>query len=161
MAIAPRKLKTGAQVRGKLTLPDESASKAMTINSTGGVTSSVTTDAELAFLSGTTSNVQTQITANAGSASAAASAAAAAQAAADAAQADIDAHEAQTTGAHAATGRAGTPGAATARSPTFAGSRDRRLWRRCGGSTWGQPHSVPTRRSARASAPAPRRQAAL
>ena len=61
MAIAPRKFKTGALVRGKLTLPDESASKALTVSSTGEVTSSVTTDAELAFVSGVTSSIQTQI----------------------------------------------------------------------------------------------------
>lgn len=65
MALVPKKFKTGAQVRGKLALPDESASKALSINSSGEVTSSVTTDAELAFLSGVTSSVQTQLTNNA------------------------------------------------------------------------------------------------
>lgn len=61
MAVSPRKFKTGAQVRGKLALPDESASKALIINSSGEVTSSVTTDAELAFVSGVTSSIQTQL----------------------------------------------------------------------------------------------------
>lgn len=61
MAISPRKFKTGAQVRGKLALPDESASKALIINSSGEVTSSVVTDAELAFVSGVTSSIQTQL----------------------------------------------------------------------------------------------------
>lgn len=83
MAIAPRKFKTGAQVRGKLALPDESASKALTVNSSGEVTSSVTTDAELAYVSGVTSSIQGQFTT-------AAAASAAAQAAAVAAQADAD-----------------------------------------------------------------------
>lgn len=95
MAIAPRKFKTGALVRGKLTLPDESASKALTVSSTGEVTSSVTTDAELAFVSGVTSSIQAQLTA-------------AASAAADA-QADIDAHILDTTGAHAASAISNTP----------------------------------------------------
>lgn len=95
MAIAPRKFKTGAQVRGKLALPDESASKALTVSSTGEVTSSVTTDAELAFVSGVTSSIQTQLTA--------------ATSAAAAAQSDIDAHEAQATGAHAASAISNVP----------------------------------------------------
>lgn len=65
MAIAPRKFKTGALVRGKLSLPDESASKALTVNASGEITSSVTTDAELAFVSGVTSSIQTQLNTNA------------------------------------------------------------------------------------------------
>lgn len=95
MAVAPRKFKTGALVRGKLTLPDESASKALIINSSGEATSSVTTDAELAFLSGVTSSVQTQLTSAQSDATQAISDAAAAQS-------DIDAHIGETVGAHAA-----------------------------------------------------------
>ena len=88
MAIAPRKFKTGALVRGKLTLPDESASKALIISSTGEVTSSVTTDAELAFVSGVTSSIQTQLSANATA---------------------ISDHIADATGAHAASAISNTP----------------------------------------------------
>ena len=93
MAVLPRKFKTGAQVRGKLALPDESASKALTISSTGEVTSSVTTDTELSYVSGVTGSIQDQL-------DMAASESAQASIAAAAAQTSIDNHIADTVDAH-------------------------------------------------------------
>lgn len=59
--MADLKIKSKAQLQGGASLPAQSASKALKLDSSGNVTSSVTTDAELAFLSGVTSSVQTQI----------------------------------------------------------------------------------------------------
>jgi hypothetical protein len=58
----PRKFKNNVVVEGELVLPNESASKALSINASGEITSSVTTDAELEFVSGVTSSIQTQLT---------------------------------------------------------------------------------------------------
>lgn len=57
------------QVIGKLKLPAESASKALTVDALGEVTSSTVTSTELGYLSGVTSSVQTQISAKADSSS--------------------------------------------------------------------------------------------
>lgn len=102
MSASPVKLKTGAIVNGKLALPDESSSKVLTSNSSGQVTASVTTDAELAFVSGVSSPIQTQINTAQADATQGINDAAAAQA-------DIDAHIADSTGAHAASAISNTP----------------------------------------------------
>lgn len=49
------------QVVGKLKLPAESASKALTVNASGELESSTVTTTELGYISGVTSSVQTQI----------------------------------------------------------------------------------------------------
>lgn len=91
----PTKFKNDIRVEGDIQLPAETAERALIIDATGELTSSVTTSAELAHLSGVTSSVQTQLTA--------------AQDAADAAQAAIDAHLIDTTDAHDASAISSVP----------------------------------------------------
>lgn len=67
--MAKNKFQSGIEVKGKLLLSQESASKALTIDANGEITSSATTDTELGHLSGVTSSVQTQINAKASQAS--------------------------------------------------------------------------------------------
>ena len=55
------KYKGNIQVEGNLKIPNVSSSKALTVDASNNIVPSITTDAELAFLSGTTSSVQTQI----------------------------------------------------------------------------------------------------
>lgn len=57
------KFKNKVKAEAGVNFPAESASKALTINSSGDATSSTTTDTELGYLSGTTSAVQTQLNA--------------------------------------------------------------------------------------------------
>jgi len=121
--MANQKFKTKVQADAGVSIPSESASKALTLDSNGDVKSSATTDTELGYLSGVTSSVQTQLTDAQADATQALADAAAAQSDADAAQADatqalsdaadaqadIDAHISDTTGAHAASAIAVTP----------------------------------------------------
>lgn len=55
------KHKSDVRIEGNLLLPNETGSRALIVNGSNEVDSSATTSAELAFLSGTTSSVQTQL----------------------------------------------------------------------------------------------------
>lgn len=91
----PRKFKNDVVIEGDLNLPAESTSRALTLDSSGNVASSATTSAELAFVSGVTSAIQTQLNT--------------AQSAASDAQTDINDHIADTTDAHDASAISSVP----------------------------------------------------
>jgi multidrug efflux pump subunit AcrA (membrane-fusion protein) len=93
--MADQKFKSKVRLQGGVALPTESINRALSIDANGELKSSVTTDAELAHLSGVTSNVQSQITDAQADATQALADAAAAQA--DATQALADAAAAQAT----------------------------------------------------------------
>lgn len=59
--MADLKVKSKLRAQGGVAIPSETASRALTLDSSGNVTSSVVTDTELARLSGVTSDVQTQL----------------------------------------------------------------------------------------------------
>lgn len=61
MAIGPFKIKGNARVEGDIQLPNEAASRALTVDGSGNVASSSVTTTELGHLSGVTSAVQTQL----------------------------------------------------------------------------------------------------
>lgn len=91
----PRKFKSDIVVEGDISLPSETASRALIIDSSGEVASSTTTDTELAFLSGVTSSVQDQLDAALGAGSDA--------------QTDIDNHINDTADAHDASAISSVP----------------------------------------------------
>lgn len=94
--MAKIKIQTGMSIEGgDLTLPQESTSKALTINGSGKISSSSVTTTELSHLSGVTSPIQTQING--------------ASTAASDAQADIDNHIADTSDAHDASAISNIP----------------------------------------------------
>lgn len=57
----PRKFKNDIVVEGDINLPSETPSRALIIDGSGNIASSSTTDAELAFVSGVTNAIQSQI----------------------------------------------------------------------------------------------------
>lgn len=90
------------QVKGKLKLPEESASKALQISASGELESSTVTNTELAHVSGVTAPIQSQLTSAQDDADQALLDAAAAQG-------DIDNHIADAVDAHAASAITNTP----------------------------------------------------
>ena len=82
----PTKFKNDIRVEGNVQLPAETAERALIIDASGEIASSVVTSTELGHLAGVTSSVQDQLDA--------------AQGAADGAQTAIDNHIADTTDAH-------------------------------------------------------------
>lgn len=81
------------RIKGKLKLPEESASKALQVNSSGDLESATVTTVELAYVSGVTSAIQTQINTAQGDATQA-------LADADTAQTAINNHLSDATDAH-------------------------------------------------------------
>ncbi len=100
--MADSKFKTKVKAQAGVQLPAETASKALKLDASGNVSSSVTTDVELSYLSGATSNVQTQISNAQTDATQALSDAAAAQS-------DIDNHISNATDAHDASAISNIP----------------------------------------------------
>lgn len=90
------------RIKGKLKLPEESASKALQVSASGELESSTVTNTELAHVSGVTAPIQSQINGAQGDAD---------QALADAAaaQGDINDHIADSADAHAASAITNTP----------------------------------------------------
>lgn len=68
MANIPQKFKVKVKADAGLQITSETAQRALTLDASGDVKASTTTDTELGYLSGTTSSVQTQITAAQGDA---------------------------------------------------------------------------------------------
>lgn len=63
--MADQKFKTKVQLQGGVSLPTEAASRAVELDASGNIKASAVTSAELAQVSGVTSPIQTQLTANA------------------------------------------------------------------------------------------------
>lgn len=59
--MAKRKFKSDVQLEGAVSLPNKTASRALIIDGSGDLAESTATSAELAFISGVSSNVQTQL----------------------------------------------------------------------------------------------------
>lgn len=62
----PRKFKNDIVIEGDINLPSEAPSRALIIDATGDIASSVVTDTELSYLSGVTSSIQDQLDAGGG-----------------------------------------------------------------------------------------------
>lgn len=100
--MSQRKTKIKVIAEAGISLPAQTISKALTLDASGNLVSSATSDAELAFLSGTTSSVQTQINSAKTDATNALTNAATAQS-------TIDNHVVDTASAHSASAIANTP----------------------------------------------------
>ncbi len=107
--MANQKFKTKIQADAGVLITTETASRALQLDGSGNVQSSAVTTTELGYVSGVTSAIQPQITAAQDAADAAQADATQALSDAAAAQSDIDAHIADTVGAHAASAISSIP----------------------------------------------------